>query len=728
MKFKLAFALHNHQPVGNFAAVFENANNRCYLPFLKLAKQFPNFRFSLHQSGILWDWQKEHHPEFFELVGEMVDSGQIELLSGGFYEPILTAIPDRDKIGQLQMLTRYLKDHFGVDARGMWLAERVWEPHLPKVINECNLHYLPIDDTHFKYAGYTEEELSGRFITEEEGKTVSLFPILNRLRYLIPFGQHHEIVEFLQKFRNNHPAGLATYADDGEKFGVWPGTFKHCYEDKWLENFFRTIEENSDWLEVIPLGEAVDKTEPAGRVYLPSASYHEMLHWALPPKSFVSFEDFEAKLKEYDLIETYGQFVRGGHWRGFLAKYEEANMMHKKMLAVSDLLADLDEKSNLDHNRLESARQLLYAGQCNCPYWHGVFGGLYLPHLRWAIYRKLIEAETILREISDQKVFAFCEDRDRDGHEDIIVGGKNLSMVLSPRYGGRIAELDCLDSGINLTDCLQRRREGYHRRLLNLQQEPENKSTKSIHDMVATKEEGLDKLIVEDRHLRRPLIDHFLSDDTSIDDFMSAQYKELGDFVIGKYENSIIEDGNNYNISLRRQGNVWQGDFNCPLSLEKTIRFPKSGNQIVIDYRLFQDRLELMPVRFAVEFDFNLLAPDAVDRYVMIDGQKPKNNFHLAAVDENRHVSNVSYLDEYQNVVVKLETDHPAMVWRMPIHTVSLSEGGFEKVFQGSCTLFIYETSLARQEEYRISLSLFAGPLENLFSKNNPHSLSQQKA
>ena len=84
MKFTLALALHNHQPVGNFSAVFEEAHTKCYLPFLELIKDYPQIKFSLHQSGILWDWQKQHHPEFFELVGNMVDSGQVELLSGGF--------------------------------------------------------------------------------------------------------------------------------------------------------------------------------------------------------------------------------------------------------------------------------------------------------------------------------------------------------------------------------------------------------------------------------------------------------------------------------------------------------------------------------------------------------------------------------------------------------------------------------------------------------------------
>jgi alpha-amylase/alpha-mannosidase (GH57 family) len=194
MRFKLAFALHNHQPVGNFTAVFDEAHKKCYLPFLELIKQYPKIRFSLHQSGILWDWQKEHYPDFFKLVGEMVDRGQMELLSGAFYEPILCAIPERDQAGQLKMLNAYLKDHFEFEAQGMWLAERVWEPHLPRVLKLCGLNYLPLDDTHFKYAGLREEELFGTYITEEAGQTVTLLPIIQKLRYLIPVGKPTKIM------------------------------------------------------------------------------------------------------------------------------------------------------------------------------------------------------------------------------------------------------------------------------------------------------------------------------------------------------------------------------------------------------------------------------------------------------------------------------------------------------------------------------------------------------
>ncbi|MCK4461045.1 MAG: DUF1925 domain-containing protein, partial [candidate division Zixibacteria bacterium] len=422
-KFKLAFGLHNHQPVGNFEAVFEEAHQKAYLLFLNLMADYPNIHFSLHQSGILWRWQKRAHADYFQLVGKLLDRGQVELMTGGFYEPILTAIPERDAVGQIRGLTQYLKDHFEATPVGLWLTERIWEPHLPKLLAEASVSYLPIDDTHFLYAGLEPNQLTGPFVTENEGHLVTLLPIQKRLRYLIPFGTVEEVIAELKLQAERNSSGLAIYADDGEKFGAWPKTYQHCYEKEWLRRLFDAFEKNSDWLEVVSLGEAA-RSKPVGRVYLPSASYAEMLQWALPPTAFVEYERFEEWLKNKGQLERYGRFVRGGHWRGFLAKYEESNLMHKKMLSVSQKLAEFEREHPNRIERADAARDRLWAGQCNCPYWHGVFGGLYLPHLRFAIYRHLIEAEKIADKVlnpGDALPILRNEDYDFDGHDEIIV-------------------------------------------------------------------------------------------------------------------------------------------------------------------------------------------------------------------------------------------------------------------------------------------------------------------
>src|SRR5262249_56422852 len=96
-------------------------------------------------------------------------------------------------------------------------------------------------------------------------------------------------------------------------------------------------------------------------------------------------------------------FIRGGFWRNFQVKYPEANEMYSRMLQVSNRLHEMSQAPAAEHRDLiNSARRELYRSQCNCPYWHGAFGGVYLPHRRNAIYRHLIAAENALDDAAGQ--------------------------------------------------------------------------------------------------------------------------------------------------------------------------------------------------------------------------------------------------------------------------------------------------------------------------------------
>src|SRR2546425_12941883 len=75
---------------------------------------------------------------------------------------------------------------------------------------------------------------------------------------------------------------MLTMVDDGEKFGVWPGTHALVYERKWLDRFFDRLLA-LPWLELTTFADVVDRFRATGRVYLPTASYREMGEWALPP-------------------------------------------------------------------------------------------------------------------------------------------------------------------------------------------------------------------------------------------------------------------------------------------------------------------------------------------------------------------------------------------------------------------------------------------------------------
>jgi hypothetical protein len=244
----LILCIHNHQPVGNLPEVFAHAYRQAYRPFLDVLERFPTIRFVLHNTGPLLEWYEENAPDYISRVRDLAVDGRAEILTGGFYEPILAAVPERDAIGQIRRMSDYAERTFGTRPRGMWLAERVWEPHMARTAARAGVEYVPVDDYAFRLSGLADEELVGYFVTEDQGAPLRLFPISKALRYTIPFQSPQTTVAHLRSVAERGPGLCVVFGDDGEKFGVWPGTHRHVYESGWLEEFLTALCDNSDWV------------------------------------------------------------------------------------------------------------------------------------------------------------------------------------------------------------------------------------------------------------------------------------------------------------------------------------------------------------------------------------------------------------------------------------------------------------------------------------------------
>ena len=541
---RLILALHNHQPVGNFDGVFEEAYADSYAPFLELLAGYPEIPFALHISGPLLEWLAERHPEYIGKVRGLVETGRVEILGGGFYEPILTMIPHHDRVGQIRDYSAYLEQLFPTKIRGMWVPERVWEQHLVAAIAEAGVEYTILDDFHFQRAGITGDDLFGYYLSEDEGRLLKIFPGSETLRYTLPFQEPHATYEFLRGLAQRRPGSTVVFADDGEKFGSWPETFDHVYTHRWLKRFCDMLVANRDWLEVTTLAQAVDATLPLGKVYVPDGSYREMTEWVLPPVLHQEYERANGRLVASGLAETVKPFFRaGGFWRNFKARYPESDEMYARMLGISRRLADVSARAGADPDYLEIAGRELYRGQCNCAYWHGAFGGLYLPHLRNAVYRSLINAHIALDDAEAKngaRVALEVGDFNLDARQEVKLENDSLIVMVRPALGGHIYELDVRQSAINLLATLERRPEAYHQLIANFVHSENHDRAQadgpaSIHDRVILKQEGLDRLLVYDRHPRKALVDHFYPIDVSLGDLAACRDVERGDFVTGAY-------------------------------------------------------------------------------------------------------------------------------------------------------------------------------------------------
>jgi hypothetical protein len=450
---RFAFGLHLHQPVGNFDSVFEQHVLEVYRPMIREIVGAGCAPVTLHVSGPLLDWLLAHDAAFVDELGRQVADGRVELLLAGYDEPILAVLPREDRLEQLGRMREALHRLFGVQATGLWLTERVWEPDLVADLHDAGVRYALVDDRHFLITGVEHAALHRPWRTEHGGKSIALFAIDESLRYLVPFRPPAELGDYLRDGQaEGHP--LAVLADDGEKLGGWPGTRAWVYERGWLRDFLATLDDlrSSGAARLVTFSQALEEVAPGGLIYLPSASYREMEGWALPVPAAFRLGELERELGEARLKSAVGSLVRGSHWRHFFVKYPESNRMHKKMLALSALCRERGDPA--------SARRALGRAQCNDAYWHGVFGGLYLPHLREAVWRELARAEAALR--AGEELAWEARDLDFDGAPELCIHGAAVSVVLSPARGGAIEELTSLETLVNHAATLTRRREVYH--------------------------------------------------------------------------------------------------------------------------------------------------------------------------------------------------------------------------------------------------------------------------
>ena len=424
---------------------------------------------------------------------------------------------------------------------------------------------------------------------------------------------------------------------------------------------------------------------PAGTVWLPECSYREMMEWVLPPESQLACIDARKTCGADQRLGGVTRFLRGGSWRNFRMRYPEANEMYARMMAVSRrlerLAATQPALTGPAAAALAEATQALYRGQCNCAYWHGAFGGIYLPHLRNAIYRELIAADTAADRAEGRRapwVEATTDDYDFDGRTEVRLSSDGLDVWIAPARSGMLYELDLRDQEHNLLATLDRRPEAYHAQVLA---GPGNaRSVVDASQVARFKQEGLERLVCYDSSRRKSLIDHFWDCDAEAEHIAAGTAMERGDFAAGSYEASIRRNPGRIQVLLSRAGNAW----GIPFTLSKAVTLEAGSRTLEIAYKL-----EGLPRDFrqhlAVEFNFAGMPDRALGRF-FYDDQK-RDLGELGSRLDLADVRAFGLVDDWLGIDARLTFAEPsnglaAGMWTFPIQSVSQSEGGFELVHQ----------------------------------------------
>jgi 4-alpha-glucanotransferase len=664
----IIFGTHNNQPIGNFDYIIEDVYQRAYKPFLSIINKYPEFKVALHYSGYLLQWLEENHPEFQMLLEEMVKSKQVELLGGGFYEPVLSMIPNPDKIGQIEHLTTFLRQRFGKRPRGFWVTERVWEPSHAFTISASGMEYIFLDDIHIKSGGVDESEIYYPYLTEDQGKTISVYPLSKSLRYIIPYREPEDVVSFLRNIATEEGDRVVTIIDDGEKYGEWKGSHDRCYQQGWMKRFIELIIENKDWIKTVHPGKFLAEHGCRDKIYMPCMLYDEMMDWVLSPSKTKKLTELRRKIA---MKSGEDGFLPGGTFKGFLHKYGEANLMYSKMMYVNILVNQMGG----DKSRKKAARIEMWKGQCNHAYWHGSSGGIYFYHLRKGIYRSLIESEKLTRDMSVFLPSVFCIDFDMDGKDEYIYQGMIYNGYVHAA-GGILFELDYLEGSWNYLDTLSRYVEYYHSYI--------------------EKENGYDW------YMRKAFIDHFFDPATESSSFFKIKYEELGDFIDKPYELSSL-DREKFELVMTRNGNLKSGDTKLGLTVEKKYTFLEE--KIEVAYKITNTSGSHIDSTFGVELNFALASAKEEDVEIKVasgDGEYilPASQFTAG------ECSGFSIDDIRNNVKISIASVQCAVLWSSITETFSQSIDALERIYQGSCFMLCHVLSLAPGEIWENTLTL----------------------
>ena len=650
--------IHCHQPVDNFDNIFKEAYDRSYEPFLRVLERHPKIKLSLHYSGSLLDWIAKKKPVFLKRLKALIERRQVEILAGGYFEPILAMVPVEDAKGQIEMLVRSIKERLGTDINGIWLTERVWDPGLSPIFKDMGIKYTILDDFHLKQAGVKNTEVFGRYTVSsapvEPGSVqpgrlnnasegFSVFASIKRLRYTMPFRVPEVTLNFLEGLEKNAGVRCVTFADDCEKFGFWPHTYDWVYRKGWLEKFFRMLEER-DWIRTMTFSEALRECEPSGEIEIPHSSYEEMSEWS------------------------------DGNFNNFFRKYPESDLMRKRMLHVS---RKVRESSN------EQAKKELYKSQSNCAYWHGVFGGFYTNFLRQGIYRHIIKAENDLYADAGKNTIEVI--KFENSTKDVICARNEfLALYIDPDYAGSLFEIDYRPFPYNLINTVSRRYEPYHEKIKRycrrvnrdeIKKKVDGNEPVDLYEVLGVRERNLKRFLDYDSYRKSSCICHVMDLNMPLSDFIRSRHRgALGDGLFGAYDYRITNEEGDSVINLRRENGAFR--LNKCIILER-------GTDILMKFDLENISFRKLEFIFGIEFNWSM-----------------EDNRFLRKNQKRRNIRKISLVDKVSGLTVEHTFASPVDLWSFPVYTLNESEKGLGKTFQEISFLFNRKLALKKNAKF----------------------------
>ena len=415
-KIALILGSHAHIPSGSSESEFEYIYENRMCPFISNLYRYSNINAVLHYSGVLLYWVERTHPEFFMLIDDMVNRKQIEMIGGGFYEPMFPIIPAQDRIGQIELMTTYLRKHFSKRPIGCWIPGMVWEQQLVSSLSVSDINYTFLSHEQFKLAGMKDDALFYPCITEDQGKIIVVFPVsLSVEKDLAEKSFSLTFTELKNDLDGTHKKHTANPLQGSKIVCVFPERILSSSDEAPDTVWHRFFEE-------VSLNENIVETTLPSRILKNQKTFRK----ASFPNSSMLENNFSP--------------------RNFIIEHDEVSGIYSKMIFTNALINQLKG----DKSRKYSAREEMWKAQD--AYIFTDRKGYLRNEIRKTAYSSLLRAESYTKEKGKTLLSLIQYDFNFDGIKEYLFQDNHLNCYIRQK-GASIFELDYLPKQWNYLDC-----------------------------------------------------------------------------------------------------------------------------------------------------------------------------------------------------------------------------------------------------------------------------------
>ncbi|MFP4178494.1 MAG: alpha-amylase/4-alpha-glucanotransferase domain-containing protein [Spirochaetaceae bacterium] len=665
-KLKLVLGVQSDLPLGTTDEQFEHAYQYSFKPFLTVLYKYPKVRTAMHFSGVLLEWFEDKHPEYMMLINEMVKRRQVELIGGGFYSPVFPVIPSKDRVGQIELLTTFIRRKFGKRPRGCWITEGVWEPALASTIKSSGMEYIFLDDVYFLQSGLDKSELYTPFVTDDQGKSVFVLPLHNEFIESAFGTDPQKYIDTIAAVRDTSgkEEQIVSVIWNGNYFGSAYDRYGEIFSEKgWLESFFQLLSNNGHQIQTILPGKYLRVGGPFRRIYFPGS-----LNISTPAKDYKEGKSTkEGSEIQPGLSTATGRREINNYFRKNIIHFPESGRLYSKMMYVHFIVGQVRR----DRSRKKTAKEESWKGQGHVPFWHGPSGGIYDNRIRKAAYSKLIEAEKNTREKGIFSTTVNITDIDLDGADEYLYQGQFINAYVHKR-GGCVFELDYVVTSWNYQDVMARYREPYHDRE--------------------------DEKYGFDTSPRSSFVDHLFSKEYSLKEYLSHKAVEKCDFAGSVYyPKKVDKERKDLELDIHRWiDGVNNGDAGAWLHMQKHYDFQK--NSIYVNYSFKSEKEKRINGVFATELNLSFPETDN-DRLVYTVTRDDKTSAEVFDGKlDLKSVSELSIHDKENRTLITLTPSQAAGLWTYPVYTTTLRYGKKVRIYQGSCYMFLWKCTVGENK------------------------------